>query len=57
MIVRKTKPLPVECVVRGYLSGSGWAEYQKNGAVCGIELQSGITESDKLPGAIFTPAT
>jgi phosphoribosylaminoimidazole-succinocarboxamide synthase len=49
--------VPIECVVRGYLSGSGWAEYQKNGAVCGIELPTGLQESDKLPGAIFTPAT
>jgi phosphoribosylaminoimidazole-succinocarboxamide synthase len=57
MLVRKTNVVPIECVVRGYLSGSGWAEYQKNGAVCGIELPSGLTESDKLPGAIFTPAT
>jgi phosphoribosylaminoimidazole-succinocarboxamide synthase len=57
MLVRKTSVVPIECVVRGYLSGSGWAEYQKNGAVCGIELPTGLTESDKLPGAIFTPAT
>jgi phosphoribosylaminoimidazole-succinocarboxamide synthase len=57
MLVRKTSVVPIECVVRGYLSGSGWAEYQKNGAVCGIELPSGLRESDKLPGAIFTPAT
>jgi phosphoribosylaminoimidazole-succinocarboxamide synthase len=57
MLVRKTSVVPIECVVRGYLSGSGWAEYQKNGAVCGIELPTGLVESDKLPGAIFTPAT
>jgi phosphoribosylaminoimidazole-succinocarboxamide synthase len=57
MLVRKTSVVPIECVVRGYLSGSGWAEYQKNGAVCGIELPTGLRESDKLPGAIFTPAT
>ena len=57
MLVRKTSVVPIECVVRGYLSGSGWAEYQKNGAVCGIELPTGLKESDKLPGAIFTPAT
>jgi phosphoribosylaminoimidazole-succinocarboxamide synthase len=57
MLVRKTSVVPIECVVRGYLSGSGWAEYQKNGAVCGIELPTGLTESDKLPGAIFTPST
>jgi phosphoribosylaminoimidazole-succinocarboxamide synthase len=57
MLVRKTSVVPIECVVRGYLSGSGWAEYQKSEAVCGIELPSGLTESAKLPGAIFTPAT
>jgi len=57
MLVRKTSVIPIECVVRGYLSGSGWAEYQKGGAVCGIELPTGLRESDKLPGAIFTPAT
>jgi phosphoribosylaminoimidazole-succinocarboxamide synthase len=57
MLVRKTSVVPIECVMRGYLSGSGWAEYQKNGAVCGIELPTGLVESDKLPGAIFTPAT
>ena len=48
---------PVECVVRGYLSGSGWKEYQESGAVCGIELPAGLLESDKLPEPIFTPAT
>lgn len=57
MLVRKTSVVPIECVVRGYLSGSGWAEYKRNEQVCGIELPSGLTESDKLPGAIFTPAT
>ena len=57
MLVRKTSVVPIECVVRGYLSGSAWSEYQKTGAVCGIELPTGLTESDKLPGAIFTPAT
>jgi phosphoribosylaminoimidazole-succinocarboxamide synthase len=57
MLVRKTSVVPIECVVRGYLSGSGWAEYQKNGAVCGIELPTGLRESEMLPGAIFTPAT
>jgi phosphoribosylaminoimidazole-succinocarboxamide synthase len=57
MLVRKTSVVPIECVVRGYLSGSGWAEYQKNGAVCGIELPTGLLESEMLPGAIFTPAT
>jgi phosphoribosylaminoimidazole-succinocarboxamide synthase len=48
---------PVECVVRGYLSGSGWKEYKRDGSVCGIELPGGLTESDKLPEPIFTPAT
>jgi phosphoribosylaminoimidazole-succinocarboxamide synthase len=57
MLVRKTNVVPFECVVRGYLSGSAWKEYQQTGAVCGIELATGIKESDKLPGAIFTPAT
>lgn len=57
MLVRKTQVVPIECVVRGYLSGSAWSEYQKTGAVCGIELPTGLKESDKLPGAIFTPAT
>jgi phosphoribosylaminoimidazole-succinocarboxamide synthase len=57
MLVRKTSVVPFECVVRGYLSGSAWSEYQQSGAVCGIELPTGLKESDKLPGAIFTPAT
>jgi phosphoribosylaminoimidazole-succinocarboxamide synthase len=57
MLVRKTTPLPVECVARGYLSGSGWKEYQKTGAVCAIPLPSGLRESDRLPAPIFTPAT
>jgi len=57
MLVRKTKPLPVECVVRGYLSGSGWNDYRKNGSICGIALRSGLRESDKLPEPIFTPST
>jgi phosphoribosylaminoimidazole-succinocarboxamide synthase len=57
MIVRKLDMLPVECVVRGYLSGSGWKDYQRTGAVCGIELPSGLRESEKLPEPIFTPAT
>jgi len=57
MLVRKTRPLPVECVVRGYLSGSGWADYQKTGAVCGITLPKGLRESDRLAEPIFTPAT
>jgi phosphoribosylaminoimidazole-succinocarboxamide synthase len=57
MLVKKTTPLPIECVVRGYLSGSGWKEYQASGSVCGIALPPGLRESDKLPGPIFTPAT
>ena len=57
MLVVKADMFPVECVVRGYLSGSGWKEYQKTGAVCGIELPKGLRESDKLPEPIFTPAT
>jgi phosphoribosylaminoimidazole-succinocarboxamide synthase len=57
MLVRKTQPLPIECVVRGYLSGSGWKEYKSTGKVCGIALPSGLRESDKLPEPIFTPAT
>ncbi len=57
MLVLKTKPLPVECVVRGYLSGSAWKEYQKKQSVCGISLPKGLRESDKLPEAIFTPST
>jgi phosphoribosylaminoimidazole-succinocarboxamide synthase len=57
MLVRKTSVVPIECVVRGYLSGSAWKEYQETGAVCGIELPTGLKESDRLPGAIFTPAT
>ncbi len=57
MLVLKTKPLPVECVVRGYLSGSGWKEYKEKQSVCGIKLPSGLLESDKLPQIIFTPST
>ncbi len=57
MLVMRANMYPVECVVRGYLSGSGWKEYQKTGAVCGIKLPSGLKESDKLPEPIFTPAT
>jgi phosphoribosylaminoimidazole-succinocarboxamide synthase len=57
MVVRKTHPLPIECVARGYLSGSGWKEYQANGTVCGMQLPAGLRESDKLPAPIFTPAT
>ncbi|MFH0762800.1 MAG: phosphoribosylaminoimidazolesuccinocarboxamide synthase [Candidatus Omnitrophota bacterium] len=57
MLVMKTKPLPVECVARGYLSGSGWKEYQKTQSVCGIKLPPGLRESDKLPNVLFTPST
>lgn len=57
MLVKKAKPLPVECVVRGYLSGSGWKDYLENGSVCGIVLEPGLVESSKLRGPIFTPAT
>jgi phosphoribosylaminoimidazole-succinocarboxamide synthase len=57
MLVRKTNPLPVECVVRGYLSGSGWKEYQKKSSVCGIPLPSGLVESSRLDNPIFTPST
>jgi phosphoribosylaminoimidazole-succinocarboxamide synthase len=57
MLVKKTKPLPVECIVRGYLSGSGWNEYKKSKNVCGIQLPDGLLESSKLPEPIFTPTT
>ena len=57
MIVRKTEPLPVECVVRGFLVGSGWKDYKASGAVCGIQLPAGLRESDRLEPAIFTPST
>ncbi len=57
MLVRKTEPFPIECVARGYLSGSGWKEYQKTGSVCGVTLPGGLRESDRLPEPIFTPAT
>jgi phosphoribosylaminoimidazole-succinocarboxamide synthase len=57
MLVRRTDPIPVECVARGYLSGSGWKEYQKSGTVCGITLPAGLRESERLPEPIFTPAT
>jgi phosphoribosylaminoimidazole-succinocarboxamide synthase len=57
MLCRRTRPLPIECVARGYLSGSGWKEYQQTGAVCGITLPAGLKESDRLPEPIFTPAT
>jgi phosphoribosylaminoimidazole-succinocarboxamide synthase len=57
MLVRRCQPLPVECVVRGYLAGSGWKEYRDTGQICGIKLPSGLRESDELPEPIFTPAT
>jgi phosphoribosylaminoimidazole-succinocarboxamide synthase len=57
VVARKLKPLPVEAVVRGYLIGSGWKDYQKTGAVCGIPLSKGLRQADKLPEVIFTPAT
>lgn len=57
LLVKKLKPLPIEFIVRGYLSGSGWKEYQKNQSVCGIKLPAGLKESDKLPEVIFTPST
>ncbi len=56
-LCRKTRVVPIECVVRGYLAGSGWTEYQQSGAVCGIKLPEGLVESDRLPEPIFTPAT
>jgi phosphoribosylaminoimidazole-succinocarboxamide synthase len=57
MLVRKCKPLPVECIVRGYLSGSGWGEYRQSGAIGGMALPPGLVESQKLPEPIFTPST
>ncbi len=57
IIVRKLKPLPVEAIVRGYLIGSGWKDYQKSGGVCGISLPEGLRQADKLPEAIYTPST
>jgi phosphoribosylaminoimidazole-succinocarboxamide synthase len=57
MLVRKTQVVPVECVARGYLAGSGWKEYQRGGTVCGIPLPPGLREADRLPQPIFTPAT
>jgi phosphoribosylaminoimidazole-succinocarboxamide synthase len=57
MVVRKTRPIPVECIARGYLSGSGWTEYTRTGAICGISLPKGLKESDRLPHPVFTPTT
>jgi len=57
MLVKKAKLIPIECIVRGYISGSGWKEYQKSGTICGIELREGLVESEKLDKPIFTPST
>ena len=57
MLVQKTNPIPIECVARGYLSGSGWKDYRATGTVCGVPLPPGLQESDRLPAPIFTPAT
>ena len=57
MIVQKAEPLPVECIVRGYLAGSGWVDYQRTGEVCGQSLPKGLVESEKLPAPLFTPST
>jgi phosphoribosylaminoimidazole-succinocarboxamide synthase len=57
MLVKKASPLAAECIVRGYLSGSGWKDYQQTGAICGIKLPAGLKESDRLPEPIFTPST
>ncbi len=57
MLVKKAEPLPIECIVRGYITGSGWKEYQKKGSVCGISLPHGLQESQRLPDPIFTPST
>ncbi|MFP3868574.1 MAG: phosphoribosylaminoimidazolesuccinocarboxamide synthase [Desulfobacteraceae bacterium] len=57
MLVKRAEPLPVECIVRGYLAGSGWQEYQQQGSICGCPLPAGLCESDRLPEPIFTPST
>ena len=57
MLCKKLNMLPIECIVRGYITGSGWASYQKDGTVCGIRLPEGLRESDKLPEPIYTPST
>ena len=57
MLARRTEPIPIECVARGYLSGSGWKEYRQSGSVCGVTLPAGLRESERLPEPIFTPAT
>jgi len=57
MVARRLQPLPIEAIVRGYVAGSGWKDYRRTGAICGIPLPAGLQEADKLPGAIFTPST
>jgi phosphoribosylaminoimidazole-succinocarboxamide synthase len=57
VLAKKAQPLPIECIVRGFLSGSGWKDYQKNGQVCGIDLPAGLQESSRLPRSLFTPST
>jgi len=57
MLCRKTQPVPIECVVRGYMAGSGWKDYRSTGGICGVDLPPGLHESDRLPTAIFTPST
>jgi phosphoribosylaminoimidazole-succinocarboxamide synthase len=57
MLVKKCRPFPVECVARGYITGSGWKDYQKTGAVCGIKLPAGLVDSERMPETLFTPAT
>ena len=57
MLVKKAQPLPAECIVRGYVSGSGWKDYKTSGSICGIQLPAGLKESDRLPEPIFTPST
>ena len=57
MLIKKATPLTIECVVRGYISGSGWKSYQESGTICGIQLPDGLKESDQLPEPIFTPST
>jgi len=57
MLVKKAQVIPIECIIRGYISGSGWNDYKKSGEICGIKLPSGLVESEKLPEPIFTPST
>ncbi len=57
MLVKKAEPLPIECIVRGYITGSGWKDYQKTGSICGIKLPAGLKESERLPEPLFTPST